>query len=118
MGNMDHNACAFPALLNAKSFFDGLKGDCSWTGIEEQTTIAWSLSPNPSNGSMRLRSFDGNDVKIVWELLQVDGRRIANGTSRSTNGELLLNFLDVMPGTFLLKVNTGTDQHTLKVVLN
>lgn len=118
MGELDHNGCAFPALLNAKSFFDGLKGDCSWNGIEEQTTGAWTLSPNPSNGYIRLRSFDGNDLKIMWELLQLDGRRIASGTSRSANGELLLNFSDVMPGTFLLRCDTGSDQRTMKVVLN
>ena len=118
MGDLDHSACAFPALLNAKSFFDGLKGDCSWNGIDEQTTVSWSLSPNPSNGLILLRSYNSNNVKVVWDLLQVDGRTVKKGNSRSSNGQLGFDFSDVIPGTYLLKIESGSDQRTLKLMLN
>ncbi|MEO8068729.1 MAG: lipase family protein [Flavobacteriales bacterium] len=82
----DHGACAFPALFAAKSWFDGLKGDCTWDGIGERNAEHWSVQPNPAIDAWNLQC-PGVSGEVTWKLSDARGSVVSTGSS--TRGDAL-----------------------------
>ncbi|MBK6776197.1 MAG: hypothetical protein IPG74_10285 [Flavobacteriales bacterium] len=76
----DHGACALPALMAAKSWFDGLKGDCTWDGVSEAKATRWTVYPNPSSSGWTIECASAMD-RTDWQLTNAHGCVITGGTS-------------------------------------
>lgn len=76
----DHGACALPALMAAKSWFDGLKGDCSWDGVNELAAMHWSVRPNPSSTAWTIECANALD-RVDWQVADTHGRVVATGSA-------------------------------------
>lgn len=75
----DHGACAYPALLSAKAWFDGLKGDCTWDGIAENNAVRWSVQPNPTSDTWTVQFPEGTG-QVSWSMNDLRGRVVATGS--------------------------------------
>ncbi|MCB9169879.1 MAG: T9SS type A sorting domain-containing protein [Flavobacteriales bacterium] len=99
MGVLDHGACAFPALLAVKYWFDQQQADCSWDGIAERTVQPWSLSPNPADARCLLRSRGGGQAE--WRVMDMAGRVLCGG---GVSDEVALPVGRISPGTYIVRV--------------
>jgi hypothetical protein len=117
MGNMEHGDCAFPALFAVKQMFDGLKGDCSWNGIDEVRPPSWSLHPNPAHDQVWVRMPGVGHARVDWRLLQTDGRVVAAGSSLLQDEALRIELPATVPGMYLLQCSTVGMRRTLPVVV-
>ena len=100
---LDHSGCAFPALLNAKSFIDSHRTPCSFIGIAEQNGGGWSVAPNPAIDRVRLASDHGIGTLIEWSLIAGDGRICAEGILSSNE----LVFGEQPVGAYVLELYDG-----------
>jgi Glycine rich protein/Secretion system C-terminal sorting domain len=78
-----------------------------------------TLVPNPNNGTFTLQGTMAAD-KGTYEVTDMLGRTISTGGITATHGavsqRILLN--DVAPGTYLLRVNTGSGTETYHFVIS
>lgn len=76
---LDHNGCAFPALLNAKGVFDALQAPCNGIGIPESHGSFFMLWPNPAD---RILSVETTRLSGVasWSMRASDGRIVGQGS--------------------------------------
>lgn len=101
---LDHNGCAFPALLNAKGVFDALQSPCSGIGVPEIDRITWSLWPNPASDRIDLVVSHDVLTKVPWNLWTMDGRLSASGTISSTGDRATIMFDGRSSGAYLLEL--------------
>ncbi len=80
-----------------------------------------TLFPNPNNGSFTLsgKLADNAGNNVSYEVTNMLGQKIYTGSSTPQNGmikaEISLN--DVAPGSYLMRVNTGTGNETFHFVI-
>ena len=101
---LDHNGCAFPALLNAKGVFDALQAPCSGIGVPEIDRITWSLWPNPASDRIDLVVSHDVLTKVPWNLWTMDGRLSASGTISSTGDRATIMLDGRSSGAYLLEL--------------
>ena len=113
----DHGDCAFPALLMAKNWFDGLKGPCDWNGIDERAPIGYTVYPNPAREQVRIAASDGMGRAVQWTLHAADGRAVAHGNLALVYGEGVLDLPVVVPGLYLLRLDGADGSGAVRLVL-
>jgi hypothetical protein len=113
----DHGDCAFPALLQAKNWFDSMKGPCEWNGIDERASITWAAYPNPARDHLRLTASDGMGHQMEWSLFAVDGRRVDGGRLAVAHGEGFLALPTASPGLYVLHLAGDGVSSALRIVL-
>lgn len=103
---LDHNGCAFPALLNAKGVFDALQAPCSGIGVPEIDKVTWSLWPNPASDRINLTASKDVLTKVPWNLWTMDGRLSASGTISSISGRASIDLDAQAAGAHVLELSS------------
>ncbi|MCS6895308.1 MAG: T9SS type A sorting domain-containing protein [Bacteroidia bacterium] len=94
-------------------FFNIVKTSCSssTTSIAQESGKGLWLGPNPTTGTLYLRSTDADEVHV--SLYNLHGQRIAETTFA---GSYEWNLASLPAGIYLLKVETGTKQTVVRIV--
>ena len=78
--------------------------DCIWVGLEESSSEAIMLYPNPTEGILNL-SIQNPAASYVIEIMDINGRLIYSDDIKSLqNGKLIVNVDDILPGMYYLNV--------------
>jgi uncharacterized surface protein with fasciclin (FAS1) repeats len=82
--------------------------------ISDPEALAWSVFPNPANGSVFIRH---DDVNTGWyELLAIDGKQISSG--QITQNLTQLNTSELVSGVYMLRINTGKNSIVKRIAIN
>jgi hypothetical protein len=78
--------------------------DCIWVGLEESSSEAIMLYPNPTEGILNL-SIQNPAASYVIEIMDINGRLIYSDDIKSLqNGRLIVNVDDILPGMYYLNL--------------
>lgn len=113
---LNHNTCAFPALLNAKLFIDSHRTPCSGIGMAEAGEARWSVAPNPASDRVSItRASAAHDAR--WRLLAADGRAVMQGLLRAGNAAESLQVAHLAPGPYALEVRDAADRCIIRIAV-
>lgn len=110
---LDHNGCAFPALLSAKGVFDALQAPCNGIGIEEAEDEHLILWPNPAADAIHVRSSSSAIPGRHWVLRAQDGRLVDQGTAAAST--LLIDVSGIAQGAYGLELEAKGGWTRLRV---
>jgi len=85
--------------------------------IEENTGQTFSLSPNPSNGLVRLQGALISEQATTISVYSIDGRLITKQHHNQGQRSAELDLSDVRSGIYFVVVEGTQDRHTVKLVL-
>lgn len=114
---LDHQDCAFPALLASKNWFDTQRTPCDYNGIDERPAIVWSAHPNPARDRIRLTASDGMGHALNWALHAADGRMLTEGKLAVVHGEGSLELPGASSGMYVLHLQGDAGSSAVRVVL-
>ena len=63
------------------------------------------LFPNPSDGTIKLSNLPSGMFCVVIEIFQLDGRSVFLDEYPTNNNELLIDFDQLVPGTYLINID-------------
>ncbi|MBK6343126.1 MAG: T9SS type A sorting domain-containing protein [Flavobacteriales bacterium] len=113
---LDHNGCAFPALLLAKGVFDALQWPCGGIGIAEQENDRWSIAPNPASDLVRI-SRAAPDGTASFRLIASDGRSLLHGVMPDGASGSWIDASSVPPGLYLIELVDHRGRAALRVAV-
>lgn len=113
---LDHNGCAFPALLQAKGVFDALQWPCGGIGIAEQDGAQWRVAPNPASDRVRITR-DIAPETATWRLRAADGRIIMHGRLQAGAAEQWLEIGGLASGMYAIEVEAGAWSAVLRLAV-
>ncbi len=92
-------------------------GDCS--GIEENSTIAVSVYPNPTNGEFTLSINNANFSNITISIVDIHGKVVYNEMNVTIAQDFIkqINVSDLARGVYFVKLNNGSDISTQKLII-
>lgn len=114
---LDHNGCAFPALLAVKSVFDALQLPCNGVGVDEIANTALAVFPNPAIDEIQLRGVPDSATPVDWRLIAVDGRSCARGVLHSSGGAAVVQVDDLPAGAYVLELPNDGQAVRAQVVI-
>jgi hypothetical protein len=85
------------------------------THIEKSYNNDFNVSPNPTNGSIRLVSSSGLDRKFTVKVFQLDGKMVFNENYTGTN-EINVDISNSPKGLYLLKIISDNNIQLIKVI--
>ncbi|MBK9637008.1 MAG: T9SS type A sorting domain-containing protein [Bacteroidetes bacterium] len=86
------------------------------TGIAENNTEFFSISPNPSAGKFTVSSFDRNQKTLKLEVTDLTGKIIFTEQTRSS-GLLSVDISSYPKGIYLVKIYNGEHQSIKKIIV-
>lgn len=113
---LDHNGCAFPALLQAKAVFDALQWPCGGIGIAEGEGAHWSIAPNPARERVRVAR-DMADDAAIWRLRAANGRIILHGLLRAGVAEQWLEIGGLASGIYAMEIEGERQGAVIRLVV-
>jgi hypothetical protein len=98
----DHGGCVEPAVTAGYLFFSFYQSIGTVTNtIELDETLSFDILPNPANERLDLRFRSGNPNFESIELLNIAGQQL-----RIVTGETSMDLNGIVPGAYLVRVNT------------
>ncbi|MCB0706511.1 MAG: T9SS type A sorting domain-containing protein [Saprospiraceae bacterium] len=83
----------------------------------ESNTFSWDVSPNPANESLQIRMQGLPDIPVLISVFDLQGRRLFE-TQLSGAGEILTIPINDFPeGLLLVRLQTGQDSQTKKILV-
>lgn len=109
-GPFSHGGCVEPAITSAALYILGRLSAC--TGIQQQTEISFSLVPNPSRGTIRIITEEGEHTLKVYTALGqlIHQQQIAQNTE-------VINLSKLYPGVYLVEVGNATARAVRKLII-
>ncbi len=101
---LDHNGCAFPALLSAKGVFDALQAPCNGIGIAERSPMEWNVWPNPTTDRINITASQASAGIIPWSLIAIDGRCMSRGSIMFSGTGATVSLEGIPSGTYVLEL--------------
>ncbi|MFW5707113.1 MAG: T9SS type A sorting domain-containing protein [Bacteroidota bacterium] len=105
--DLDHLACAEPSMIAALGFFNGFQPT---DANEPDTQMSFHVYPNPTQNYLQVEMHNTTG-EVPGAMYDVDGRLILQQT---LPGKIDMGPLP--PGVYILKITTGTDTFTEKIV--
>ena len=92
-------------------------GDCS--GIEENSSIAVSVYPNPTTGEFTLSINNANFSNITISIVDIHGKVVYNEMNVTIAQDFIkqINVSDLARGVYFVKLNNGSDISTQKLII-
>ena len=112
---LDHNGCAFPALLSAKGVFDAMQAPCNGIGIPERSAVEWSVWPNPAKDRLNLTASSTGMGMITWSMFTMDARLAASGSFARTGSSTSISLEGIPSGSYVLELASAEGPVRLQV---
>jgi hypothetical protein len=110
-----HTDCAFPALIAAKTFFDGFANRCFTTGIETQEYVKqFQIYPNPSDGDIYLPLQDWEETTV--RIYTLSGQMLLE-TTLDGGDERQLSLQNLPGGSYLIDLQSSNKRTTQSLVI-
>jgi hypothetical protein len=115
--SLDHGDCAFPALFSAKLWFDQLRTPCDFNSVREVGTRSFEVFPNPAQDQLWLVLPEAESGVAEWVLLAADGRDVAAGQVRWSDGRARLALEGLATGVYVLRLEAADGVRTARLVI-
>jgi len=113
-----HDACAPPALIRAKLWFDTYKKPCSPVATLDVDNLSKEVRVYPNPASQYVQVYvEGQAVNeaFQWELRNMLGQVAASGESISGLG---IDLHSIIPGSYLLSVDNGKIKYRERLIVS